>query len=312
MKELQRRPSGVPESTHRETVQVHKVATPNTEKKACNRCGKQGHLGSQCVYKTAKCHECGKIGHLRQVCRSKPKRTAKLKPAQQQRTQNVREIDTDEETDVDTSKLLTVNASRGSVPPIQVDAYREINNHPLRMEVDTGAAYSLISESTYNELWPTRALTRSDIRLCTYSGEAMQVLGCCQVNVHYQSQASQKSLLIVGGAGPNLMGRNWLKNIRLDWSQINHVESSALKSLLYKHEAVFQGGLGELKGYQARILVNADAKPHFCKAQSVPYAYRELVEKELDCLVAEKILEPVQYAEWASPIVPVLKADKTI
>ena len=33
MKELQRRPSGVPESTHRETVQVHKVATPNTEKK---------------------------------------------------------------------------------------------------------------------------------------------------------------------------------------------------------------------------------------------------------------------------------------
>ena len=203
-----------------------------------------------------------------------------------------------------------MNASRGSVPPIQVDV--EIDNHPLRMEVDTGAAYSLISESTYNELWPTRALTKSDIRLCTYSGEAMQVLGCCQVNVHYQSQASQEPLLIVGGAGPNLMGRNWLKNIRLDWSQINHVESSALKSLLYKHEAVFQGGLGELKGYQARILVNADAKPHFCKAQSVPYAYRELVEKELDCLVAEKILEPVQYAEWASPIVPVLKADKTI
>lgn len=208
------------------------------------------------------------------------------------------------------SKLFTVNASRGSVPPIQVDV--EIDNHPLRMEVDTGVAYSLISESTYNELWPTRALIKSDIRLCTYSGEAMQVLGCCQVNVHYQSQASQKSLLIVGGAGPNLMGRNWLKNIRLDWSQINHVESSALKSLLYKHEAVFQGGLGELKGYQARILVNADAKPHFCKAQSVPYAYRELVEKELDCLVAEKILEPVQYAEWASPIVPVLKVDKTI
>lgn len=44
----------------------------------------------------------------------------------------------------------------------------------------------------------------------------------------------------------------------------------------------------------------------------MPYAFREPVEKELDCLAAEGILEPVQYSDWASPIVPVLKADKTI
>ena len=33
------------------------------------------------------------------------------------------------------------------------------------------------------------------------------------------------------------------------------------------------------------------------------------MEQELDRLVSAGILEPVQFAEWASPIVPVLKAD---
>ena len=34
-----------------------------------------------------------------------------------------------------------------------------------------------------------------------------------------------------------------------------------------------------------------------------------IVEQELDCLVGERILEPPKFADWASPIVPVLKAD---
>ena len=34
------------------------------------------------------------------------------------------------------------------------------------------------------------------------------------------------------------------------------------------------------------------------------------MEEELDRLVAEGTLEPVQMAEWTSPIVPVVKSDK--
>ena len=37
---------------------------------------------------------------------------------------------------------------------------------------------------------------------------------------------------------------------------------------------------------------------------------RAMVEEELDRLVQLKILEPVQFADWAAPIVPVLKSDK--
>ena len=42
----------------------------------------------------------------------------------------------------------------------------------------------------------------------------------------------------------------------------------------------------------------------------MPYAMRAMVEEELDRVVQLKILEPVQFADWAAPIVPVLKSDK--
>ena len=34
------------------------------------------------------------------------------------------------------------------------------------------------------------------------------------------------------------------------------------------------------------------------------------VEEELDSLVSEGVLDPVQFADWAAPIVPLLKSDK--
>ena len=66
-----------------------------------------------------------------------------------------------------------------------------------------------------------------------------------------------------------------------------------------------------MKGFKAKFYVDETVPPKFCKARSVPYAMRTKVEKELERLTKEGIIEPVQYAEWAAPIVPVLKSDKT-
>jgi len=60
------------------------------------------------------------------------------------------------------------------------------------------------------------------------------------------------------------------------------------------------------------IRVDPSVLPKFCKARSLPYALQAKVDQELDRLVAEGILEPVQYAEWAAPIVPVLKSDRSV
>ena len=87
--------------------------------------------------------------------------------------------------------------------------------------------------------------------------------------------------------------------------------STGLQELLGKHSEVFQTELGTLRGFQAQIHVDPEATPRYCKARTVPYSMRGKVEEELDRLVREGTLEPVEHAEWAAPIVAVLKADKT-
>ena len=74
--------------------------------------------------------------------------------------------------------------------------------------------------------------------------------------------------------------------------------------------AVFEETLGTLQGFKAQVHIDSAATPKFCKARTVPYAYRAMVEAELDRLVEQGILTPVQFADWADPIVPVLKSDK--
>ena len=74
---------------------------------------------------------------------------------------------------------------------------------------------------------------------------------------------------------------------------------------------MLQEGLGTLQGHEVAIVVDPQAAPCFSKARPVAYAVRPKVEAELERLVEEGTLETVQFSEWASPIVAVIKRDKT-
>ena len=84
-----------------------------------------------------------------------------------------------------------------------------------------------------------------------------------------------------------------------------------LQLVLQRHQALFQEGLGTLQGHKVRIIADPEATPRFCKARSVRYALRDKVDDELSRLVEEGTLVPVQFSEWAAPIVVVLKGDKS-
>ncbi|MDD9818931.1 MAG: RNase H-like domain-containing protein, partial [Gammaproteobacteria bacterium] len=181
------------------------------------------------------------------------------------------------------------------------------------MELDTGAAVTLVSESTYRRLWPYRPLQECPMKLRTYSGEQLTVLGQLHVQVQSGVQSANLPLVVVQGDGSSLLGRDWLLHLRLDWKEIHHLQTTdPVERILLKHEEVFRKGLGTLRGYKAKIYVDKQATPRFCKARSVPYSLRVKVEEELDRLVQEGILEPVQFSEWAAPIVPVIKPDKSV
>uniref|UniRef100_A0ABM0M1R3 Uncharacterized protein K02A2.6-like n=1 Tax=Saccoglossus kowalevskii TaxID=10224 RepID=A0ABM0M1R3_SACKO len=67
-----------------------------------------------------------------------------------------------------------------------------------------------------------------------------------------------------------------------------------------------------MKGIKAKLVVDENAQPKFCKPRQVPYAIRPKVEAELDRLEEEGIVSKVNYREWATPIVPVAKKNGTV
>ena len=56
--------------------------------------------------------------------------------------------------------------------------------------------------------------------------------------------------------------------------------------------------------------MDPSARPKFCKPRGIPNAYKLKVEEELDQLIKQGIIEPVQFLDWAAPIVIVFKSDK--
>ena len=135
-------------------------------------------------------------------------------------------------------------------------------------------------------------------------------MGSTDVQVVYEGQTVQMPLVVVRGDGPTLLGRNWMSQLKLNWEKIHQVSSPSLCALLSKYDKLFQEGLGTFKDHEAKIEVDPNATPRFCKARTVPYAMREKVEEELDRLVTEGTLVPLDYSDWAAPIVAVMKSDR--
>ena len=150
--------------------------------------------------------------------------------------------------------------------------------------------------------------------LSTYTGEWISVAGEVMVPVKYQDQQYCLPAIVVKGPGPNLLGRDWLQVVKLNWQNIFKIqeENPQLQSILDAHGDVFSEGLGTLKGTTAKIYVDPEATPKFMKARPVPYALKAKVELELDRLQRENIISPIEFSEWAAPIVLVVKQDGSV
>ena len=300
-----------PESVKQVEHSAKQRATPRTKfTGTCFCCGRTGHKREDCRLKNVKCHVCGKTGHIKKVCRGKPNSGRKNRPTGRKKTVHHLEGSSEESSpDDDDEPLHQLHAdTTQKSKPYRVDI--GINGKPIKMEVDTGASVTIISERTLQEQWPNLQLTPSEVKIRSYSGECIPVVGTVDVVVTHGNQEATLPLLVVKGEGPSLLGRNWLGVLKLDWHSIFWLHNDSLQQLLEKHKSVFEPGLGRVSNYTARILLDPGATPKFRKARQVPYFYKEKVERELNRLVEEGTLEPVEHSEWASPIVAVLKPDK--
>ena len=135
----------------------------------------------------------------------------------------------------------------------------QIQNVPVRMEVDTGASLSTMSHQTYSSTWSKECLPPlkpTEAKLCTYTGERIDVPGAIK-----------------------------------HWGEDRCPRCHQCRCSIRKLE-----GQLESSHRATKLYVKPSAQPNFCQACQVPFAIREKVEQEIDRQV-EGILEPVKFSE---------------
>ena len=96
--------------------------------------------------------------------------------------------------------------------------------------------------------------------LHTYTAEKIPLLGEAQLWVEYEGQKYTLTAYITRGAGPCLLGQDWLMKIQLDWKEIASVPVKSigiapaeLDAMLKKYQEEFLDGLGTMSSVCATL-----------------------------------------------------------
>ncbi len=134
-------------------------------------------MQAESPFRSAKCHSCGKTGHINRTCCSKktgggrgnalleqgPPQPAKRSVKRVQRDNPPEQDNQPDPHDSPPEYTLYQVLAKSPVKPLEVDV--EINSQKLSMEVDMGAAVSLVSETTCQKWWPSIPLELPSARL---------------------------------------------------------------------------------------------------------------------------------------------------
>ena len=166
--------------------------------------------------------------------------------------------------------LNTLDGKERKHEPVRVMV--KLNGTNVDIEIDTGAAVSVISSKLYDKI-KGGPLQKSDLSLKTYTGEVVKPKGVGNLVVEYSNQKAELSVMVIEGKVPTLLGRDWLGQLKLKWDELFPTKVKVpvykletdpkVEELKVEYPEVFSGKLGCLKD----VKVTKDVQP-----RRVPYA----------------------------------------
>ncbi|KAL1414831.1 hypothetical protein MTO96_007172 [Rhipicephalus appendiculatus] len=160
-------------------------------------------------------------------------------------TMRIPACDSAEDTGVETDRCTRHSNQRRAVQQMAVPK-AGVGIGDDEKAIDTGDARSLISEETYHKVWARNAppqLSREPLDLRTWSGEELRVLGIAHMRVKFKADDCVLPLLLMKGAGCNLLGRDWLAPLHIQVHGINQMEHPAdeIKEVIYDTQTCSEG-----------------------------------------------------------------------
>lgn len=276
------------------------AASEGAMRDPCTACGYKGHEISTCKFVKYKCTRCGLKGHLRRVC---PKKNV-VKHNFIECSSNEDEVSEDDGECIKTiSNIRSINGE-----PMHESVI--VDGIHLEFELDSGSPITIIPRLMYKKYFSKVPLKRSKLVLNAYNGTSISTLGIVTLPVSYSSKCYDLDIYVASSEGAPLLGRDFFSKFSLKISMVH--SCNFLNEFIPKYPQLFSDKLGCCKTVRVTLNMKPDAQPKFFKPRPLPFALRARVDQELNRLVDLGILEQVNYSEYASPIVPVLKHDGKI
>ncbi|XP_062700352.1 uncharacterized protein K02A2.6-like [Aedes albopictus] len=265
---------------------------------ACWLCGAL-HYARDCSYRKHKCSDCGQVGHREGYCESAKYRRPGSKKKKKKGV---------------STKVVVVDVC--SVQQRRRFVSVGLSGTDIRLQLDTASDITVISRESWKKLG-SPALSASTVKAKTASGNILSLDGEFECDVTI-GESTQRALIRVTENKLHLLGADLVDVFNL-WSVpmdsfCCHVSGSPTTTAALKSSFpnVFSEQLGLCSKTKVKLELKESVRPVFCPKRPVAYAMYDAVDQELDRLEKLNIITPVEYSEWAAPIVVVRKANGTI
>ncbi|XP_071954147.1 uncharacterized protein [Antedon mediterranea] len=185
--------------------QYNKTSARNNK---CTKCG-YDNTHNKCPAKGKTCAVCHKLNHFAAVCR---KKGTNPKGAHQVEEQYA-ETDSDTESQDEYQHLIDVINAIGKTSNSEWHETVIVDGEPVRIQIDTGAAASIMSYSWVKNKKLNHKLKPTSLKLQSYTSHALEVKGCitlpttykkCTVDIMYYVVKTDKIPILSGAASKQL------------------------------------------------------------------------------------------------------------